>query len=190
MSEVRATRHGCQGPAGQTSSPCSNLVFAGSVGYSSRPRLLRFWVKASSLEPSLEFAAIAGTPRIENGGTVAVDFADGRRDRRPLASGLMPQCFGVQLRTGGGTGTTLTSSLRRHSLLGSRFGSSGACSYGDYSRFGFKVPNTNSSKKSDTCHRSASPRQGLYVSCTIHNARRAGNRGKSKRRLETTLVLG
>jgi hypothetical protein len=35
----------------------------------------------SSLEPSLEFAAIAGTPRIENGGTFAVDFADGRRDR-------------------------------------------------------------------------------------------------------------
>jgi hypothetical protein len=35
----------------------------------------------SSLEPSLEFAAaIAGTPRIENGGTFAVDFADGRRD--------------------------------------------------------------------------------------------------------------
>jgi hypothetical protein len=35
----------------------------------------------SSLEPSLEFAAIAGTPRIENGGTFAVDLADGRRDR-------------------------------------------------------------------------------------------------------------
>jgi hypothetical protein len=36
----------------------------------------------SSLEPSLEFAAIAGTPRIENGGTFAVDLAYGRRDRR------------------------------------------------------------------------------------------------------------
>ena len=46
------------------------------------------------------------------------------------------------------------------------------------------------SKKSDTCHRSASPRQDLYVSCTIHNARRAGNRGNSKRRLKTTPVLG
>jgi hypothetical protein len=32
----------------------------------------------SSLEPSLEFAAIAGTPRIENGGTFAVDFPDAR----------------------------------------------------------------------------------------------------------------
>jgi hypothetical protein len=39
----------------------------------------------SSLEPSLEFAAIAGTPRIENGGTVAVDFADRRRDRKTCA---------------------------------------------------------------------------------------------------------
>jgi hypothetical protein len=29
----------------------------------------------------LEFAAITGTPRIENGGTFAVDFADGRRNR-------------------------------------------------------------------------------------------------------------
>jgi hypothetical protein len=41
----------------------------------------------SSLEPSLGFAAIAGTPRIENGGTFAVDFADGRRDRHDI--GLM-----------------------------------------------------------------------------------------------------
>jgi hypothetical protein len=31
----------------------------------------------SSLEPSLGFAAIAGTPRIENGGTFAAEFADG-----------------------------------------------------------------------------------------------------------------
>ena len=38
----------------------------------------------SSLEPSLEFAAIAGMPRIENGGTFAVDFADGRRDRHNI----------------------------------------------------------------------------------------------------------
>jgi hypothetical protein len=38
----------------------------------------------SSLGPSLEFAAIAGTPRIENGGSVAVDFADGRRDRHNI----------------------------------------------------------------------------------------------------------
>jgi hypothetical protein len=43
----------------------------------------------SSLEPSLEFAAIAGTPRVENGGTVAVDFADRRRDHTTLTSGLM-----------------------------------------------------------------------------------------------------
>ena len=35
----------------------------------------------SSLEASLGFAAITGTPRIENGGTFAVDFADGRRNR-------------------------------------------------------------------------------------------------------------
>jgi hypothetical protein len=49
----------------------------------------------SSLEPSLGFAATAGTPRIETGGTFAVDFVDGRRDRhnidvRPDA----PQPFG------------------------------------------------------------------------------------------------
>jgi hypothetical protein len=35
----------------------------------------------SSLEASLGFGAITGTPRIENGGTFAVDFADGRRNR-------------------------------------------------------------------------------------------------------------
>ena len=35
----------------------------------------------SSLEASLGFAAITGTQRIENGGTFAVDFADGRRNR-------------------------------------------------------------------------------------------------------------
>ena len=35
----------------------------------------------SSLEASLGFAAIIGTPRTENGGTFAVDFADGMRDR-------------------------------------------------------------------------------------------------------------
>src|SRR5262249_31213711 len=35
----------------------------------------------SSLEASLGFAAITGTPRIENGGTFAVDFSDGRRNR-------------------------------------------------------------------------------------------------------------
>jgi hypothetical protein len=39
----------------------------------------------------LDFAAITGTPRIENGGTFAVDFA-----------------------VGGGTGTTFTSGLMRH----------------------------------------------------------------------------
>jgi hypothetical protein len=33
----------------------------------------------SSLEPSLGFAAIADTPRIENGVTFAVDSVDGRR---------------------------------------------------------------------------------------------------------------
>ena len=38
----------------------------------------------SSLEASLGFAAITGTPRIENGATFAVDFADGRRDRHNL----------------------------------------------------------------------------------------------------------
>jgi hypothetical protein len=86
----------------------------------------------SSLGPSLGFAAIAGTPRIENGGTFAVDFADGRR-----------------------TGTTLTAGLVRHNLLGSRIGSSGACTYPqcgvpgqwrqiqektqDYSGFGLKL---------------------------------------------------
>ena len=35
----------------------------------------------SSLEASLGFTAITGTPRIENGGTFAVDYADGRRNR-------------------------------------------------------------------------------------------------------------
>jgi hypothetical protein len=38
----------------------------------------------SSLEPSLEFAAIAGTLRIENGGTFAVDFADGKAERNNI----------------------------------------------------------------------------------------------------------
>jgi hypothetical protein len=33
----------------------------------------------SSLEPSLGFTAITGTPRIENGGTFAVDFAESKR---------------------------------------------------------------------------------------------------------------
>ena len=47
----------------------------------------------SSLEPSLEFAAIVGTPRIENGGTFAVDFADGRREGTTLSSGLMRPKF-------------------------------------------------------------------------------------------------
>jgi hypothetical protein len=32
--------------------------------------------------------------------------------------------------------------------------------------------------------------KSLYVWYTIHNAGRAGNRGKSKRRLKTTPVLG
>ena len=45
--------------------PISELVFGA---------LNQNW---SSLEPSPEFAAIAGTPRIENGGTFAVDFAGG-----------------------------------------------------------------------------------------------------------------
>jgi hypothetical protein len=55
----------------------------------------------SSLEASLGFAAITDTPRIENGGTVAAYFADGR--------------------------LTL-SSLMRYNLLGSRFDSSGLVS--------------------------------------------------------------
>ena len=49
--------------------PISGLVF----GASTKNR--------SSLEASLGFAAITGAPRIENGGTFAVDFADGRRNR-------------------------------------------------------------------------------------------------------------
>ena len=65
--------------------------------------------KRSSLEPSLGFAAIAGTPRIENGGPFAVDFANGRRDGITLSSGLRPKVFGVQP----------SSSLVRHNLLGS-----------------------------------------------------------------------
>jgi hypothetical protein len=40
----------------------------------------------SSLEATLGFAAIAGTPRIENGGPFAVDFANGRRDGITLGS--------------------------------------------------------------------------------------------------------
>ena len=50
----------------------------------------------SSLEPSLGFAATAGTPRMENGGTFAVDSADGHDiDVRPGA----PQTFRGPLRT-------------------------------------------------------------------------------------------
>src|SRR5215475_1154456 len=56
----------------------------------------------SSLEPSLGFAATAGTPRIETGGTFAVDSADGRRDRHNID--VRPD-------------------------LGSCVGSSGACTY-------------------------------------------------------------
>jgi hypothetical protein len=57
--------------------PISELVFG---------TLTQNW---SSLEPSLEFSAIAGTPRIENGGTFAVDFADGRRDRHNIERGIV-----------------------------------------------------------------------------------------------------
>ena len=38
---------------------------------------------------SLGFAAIAGTPRIENGGTFAVDFADEGRTGTTLTAGLV-----------------------------------------------------------------------------------------------------
>jgi hypothetical protein len=40
-------------------------------------------------------AAIAGTPRIENGGPFAVDFANGRRDGITLSSGMSPNIFAV-----------------------------------------------------------------------------------------------
>jgi hypothetical protein len=43
--------------------------------------------------------AIHGTPRIENGGTFAVDFADGRRDRHTIdVRPDVPKRFGVQHR--------------------------------------------------------------------------------------------
>src|SRR5262252_10939242 len=54
----------------------------------------------SSLEPSLGFAAIAGTPRIENGGPFAVDFANGKRDGITLSSGMRLKIFGVQFEDG------------------------------------------------------------------------------------------
>src|SRR6516165_7726073 len=68
--------------------PISELVF----GTLTRNR--------SSLEPSLGSAAIAGTPRIENGGPFAVDFANGRRDGITLSSGMRPKIFGVQFADG------------------------------------------------------------------------------------------
>jgi hypothetical protein len=46
------------------------------------------WRVVSRSEPSLEFAAIAGTPRIENGGSFAVDFRMGGRTGTTLTSGL------------------------------------------------------------------------------------------------------
>jgi hypothetical protein len=57
----------------------------------------------SSLEPSLGFAAIAGTPHIENGGPFALVFAGGGRDGMTLSSGMRPKIFGVQFAAGGGT---------------------------------------------------------------------------------------
>ena len=45
-------------------------------------------------------AAIAGTPRIENGGPFAVDFANGRRDGITLSSGMRLKIFGVQFADG------------------------------------------------------------------------------------------
>jgi hypothetical protein len=54
----------------------------------------------SSLERSLGFAAIPGTPRIENGGPFAVDFANGRRDGITLSSGMRLKIFGVQFADG------------------------------------------------------------------------------------------
>jgi hypothetical protein len=84
----QATRAGrgvpCRARARERVVPISELVFGALTQ------------NRNSLEPSLGFAAIAGTLRIENGGTLAVDFPDGRRDRdnidvRPDA----PQPFGV-----------------------------------------------------------------------------------------------
>jgi hypothetical protein len=119
----------------------------------SGPTLLLFGASTknrSSLEASLGFAAITGTPRIENGGTFAVDFADGRR--------------------------------KRHNF---------------YVRPDVPQQLANTASHPAPLNRSATiqrargrARQDVYVSCTSHNARRAGNRGKSKRRLKTTLVLG
>jgi hypothetical protein len=106
----------------------------------------------SSLEPSLGFAAIAGTPRIENGGTFAVDFVDGTRDGTTLSSGMRPKILGSSLWTGGGTAVQPGAPQP------------------------FRVPLWLF--------------KSLHVWYTIHNAGRPGNRGKSKRRLKTTPVLG
>jgi hypothetical protein len=100
----------------------------------------------SSLEPSLGFAAIPGTPRIENGGPFAVDFANGRQDGI-TSSSMRPKIFWGPVC---GREAGLSSPFRVPLWL-------------------FK---------------------SLYVWYTIHNAGRAGNRGKSKRRLKTTPVLG
>jgi hypothetical protein len=68
--------------------PISELVFG---------TLTQNW---SSLEPSLGSAAIARTPRIENGGPFAVDFANGRRDGITLGSSMQPKIFKVQFADG------------------------------------------------------------------------------------------
>src|SRR5262252_570396 len=106
----------------------------------------------SSLEPSLGFAAIAGKPRIENGGPFAVDFANGRRDGITLSSACTPRFLGSSFADGGGTVVQPGAPQP------------------------FRVPLWLF--------------KSLYVWYTIHNAGRAGNRGKSKRRLKTTPVLG
>ena len=155
----------------------------------------------SSLEPSLGFTAIAGTLRAfgENSGTFAVDFADGRRDRhnfyvRPDAPQLAVSWHSDPERgfQADWAALRVLRGWRRSELPASQVLYEGVTQDPVPTFDGSQLLRNSSyvSKKSDTGHRSASPRQGLYVSCTIHNARRAGNRGKSKRRLKTTLVCG
>jgi hypothetical protein len=72
------------------------------------------------LSPLLDLPRLPRTPRVENGGPFAVDFANGRRDGTPLSSGMRPKIFGSSLRREAGP----SSSLVRYNLFGSRFSSS------------------------------------------------------------------
>ena len=193
----------------------------------------------SSLEASLGFTAITGTPRIENGGTFAVDFADGRRNRhnfyvrpdapqqlaytashpaplnrsatistRTAVSIARPQNDGmaeagsneaksVSCHSGpergfqpDRAGLGVLQGWRRSELLASQVLYEGV-THDPVPTFDGSQLLRNSSYVSKKAIRVIAQRARAGLVRIVHdNARRAGNRGKSKRRLKTTLVWG